>query len=277
MMRRINANQACLPVDPNHPASLQARRPYQWIGDVLEASNRAHGNYNAVEAVAHSNFRNNSSLFGSVIFSKALDDASSEQDVPQNLYHMASEYGLSSFNRKYVVKVGGVTKLAIIGKHDAIFHTDHTWIDEAVGNWMLSGVVQVLAGYPFVETATDLSNTGTLHPQRANRSCNGNIVPGGRTANEWFNRACFSQPDVYTFGTEPRNDLTGPRQTLTNLSAFKTFPFGETHSVIFRLDSFYALNHPILSAPTAVLTNARNGICGASGARVFQASVKIAF
>jgi hypothetical protein len=277
IMRRINANQAYLPADPNNPASLQARRPYQWIGDVLEATDSAYANYNAVEVVSHSNFRNNSNLFGSVIFSKSLDDASSEQDVPQNIHNMGPEYGLSSFNRKYVVKVGGVTKLAVIGKHDAIFHTNHTWIDEAAGNWMLSGVVQVLAGYPFVETPTDLSNTGTIHPVRANRSCNGNIVPGGRTENEWFNTACFSQPDVYTFGTEPRNDLIGPRQTLTNLSTFKTFPFGETRSAIFRLDAFYALNHPILSAPTANLTNPRNGICGASGARVFQASVKIAF
>lgn len=276
LMRRINANQAYLPADPNNPASLQARQPYPWVSNVLEATNSAYGNYNAVEGSVRGNFGNRSSVFASAIYSKALDDGSSEQDVPQNLHNLRAEYGLSSFNRKYVVKVGGQTRISIIGQHDAFIHTSNGFLDETLGNWMLSGVVQVLSGLPFNVSASDLSNTGSFHPERANRSCDAMKFPG-RSQREWFNTACYSQPQVYQFGSEPRNDLLTPRNTSTALSLFKTFPFGETRSVIFRVDAFDPFNESWLTKPNSTLSSPSFGVAGIGGARILQLSTKIDF
>jgi len=276
LMRRINANQAYLPADPNNPASLASRRPYQWVGDVLEATNAAYANYNGVEGTVRGNFGHESSVFASGVFSKSLDDASSEQDVPQNLYDLNSEYALSSFNRTYVVKVGGQTQVPIIGRHNTLVRTNNWLLNEAFGGWLVSGVVQVLSGLPMTVTTSDVSNTGAFHGGRANRSCNAMNFPG-RSQKEWFNTACYSQPAVYQFGSAPRNDLIGPKVTSTALSLFKTFPFGETRSVIFRVDAFDPFNESWNTTPTLTLTSPSFGVAGIGGARFLQISAKVTF
>lgn len=275
-MRRINANQAYLPADPKNPASLAARRPYQWVGDVLEATNSGYANYNGLEGTVRGNFANESSVFANAVFSKSLDDASSEQDVPQNLYNLGSEYARSSFNRTYVVKVGGQTQVPIIGRHNTLIRTNNGLLNGAFGGWLVSGVVQVLSGLPMTVTTSDVSNTGAYHGGRANRSCNAMNFPG-RSQKEWFNKACYSQPLVYTFGSAPRNDLTGPKFTSTSLSLFKTFPFGETRSVIFRVDAFDPFNESWNTNPTLTLTSPSFGVAGIGGARRLQLSLHAAF
>jgi hypothetical protein len=276
MMRRINANQAYLPANPSAPASLQARRPYQWVGDVLEASDSGYANYNAVEGSVRGNFGYKSTVFASAIYSKALDDASSEQDVPQNLYDLGAEYGLSSFNRKYVVKVGGQTQVPILGRHNTLIRTNNGFLNTAFGGWMISGVVQVLSGLPLTVNASDSSNTGAFHPARANRSCDAMDFPG-RSQKKWFNTACYSQPQVYQFGSAPRNDIIGPKFTQTSMSAFKSFAFGERRAAIVRVDAFDPFNESWLTNPTLTQSSPSFGVAGIGGARILQVSMKVAF
>jgi hypothetical protein len=141
---------------------------------------------------------------------------------------------------------------------------------------MVSGVVQVLSGLPLTVTASDLSNTGSFRPARANRSCDAMRFPG-RSQKKWFNTACYSQPLVYQFGSEPRNDVIGPKFTQTSMSLFKTFPFGEKRSMIFRLDAFDPFNESWLTNPTVTLSSPSFGVAGIGGARILQVSVKAAF
>jgi len=275
-MRRINANQAYLPADPKNPASLAARRPYQWVGDVLEATNSGYANYNGLEGTVRGNFANESSVFANAVFSKSLDDASSEQDVPQNLYNLGAEYARSSFNRTYVVKVGGQTQVPIIGRHNTLIRTNNGLLNGAFGGWLVSGVVQVLSGLPMTVTTSDVSTTGAYHGGRANRSCNAMNFPG-RSQKEWFNKACYSQPSIYQFGSAPRNDLIGPKSTSTSLSLFKTFPLGETRSVTFRVDAFDPFNESWNTNPNVTLTSPNFGVAGIGGARFLQLSLHAAF
>lgn len=275
-MRRINGNQAYLPTNLSDPASLQARRPYPWVGDELEAVNTAYANYNGVEGSVQSNFGNESTVFANAVYSKSLDDASSEQDVPQNLYNMRAEYGPSSFNRKFVFNAGGVTQIPILGRHDTLIRTNNELLNEAFGGWKLSGVVSILSGESLTVSASDLSNTGAYHPERANRSCNPNDFPG-RSQKEWFNKACYSQPEVYQFGSEPRNDIVGPGNTQTSLSMFKTFTFGGERSLTFRADAFDPFNESWLTNPNLTLSSPSFGDAGVTGARIFQLSMNVAF
>ena len=247
--------------------------------DVVISS--AYANYNSLEGSVRGNFGeailgNRSSVFASAVFSGALDDASSERDVPQNLHDLSAEYGLSSFNRKYVVKVGGQTKVPVLGRHDALVRTQNGFLNVAFGGWMVSGVVQVFSGLPLTVTASDLSNTGAFRPARANRSCNAYKFPD-RSQKKWFHTACYSQPLVYQFGSEPRNELIGPKFTQTSMSPFKTFPFGEQRSLSLRIDAFDPFNESWLTNPTVTLSNPSFGVAGIGGARILQASMKVAF
>ncbi len=150
------------------------------------------------------------------------------------------------------MKVGGQTQIPIIGRHNTLIRTNNGLLNGAFGGWLVSGVVQVFRGLPMTVTTSDVSNTGAFHGGRANRSCNAMNFPG-RSQKEWFNTACYSQPAVYQFGSAPRNDLIGPKVTSTALSLFKTFPFGETRSVIFRVDAFDPFNESWNTNPTLTL------------------------
>lgn len=141
---------------------------------------------------------------------------------------------------------------------------------------MISGVVQVLSGLPLTVTASDLSNTGSFHPARANRSCNAMDFPQ-RSQKKWFNTACYSQPDVYQFGSAPRNDIVGPKHTQTSMSAFKSFAFGERRAAIVRVDAFDPFNESWLTNPTVNSSSPSFGVAGIGGARVLQVSMKVSF
>jgi hypothetical protein len=141
---------------------------------------------------------------------------------------------------------------------------------------MISGVVQVFSGLPLTVTASDLSNTGAFRPARANRSCNAMDFPA-RSQRKWFNTACYSQPLVYQFGSAPRNDIIGPKFTQTSMSMFKTFAFGEKRAAIVRVDAFDPFNESWLTNPTVTLSSPSFGVAGIGGARILQASMKVAF
>lgn len=134
-----------------------------------------------------------------------------------------------------------------------------------------------MAGMPFNTSASDLSNTGGYHAVRSNSTCDGNNVTN-RSLNNWFNTSCYSQPEVYQFGNERRDDLVGPRNTQIDLALLKVFPLSETRSVIFRADALGAFNHPLPSIPNADITASNAGVVtDFSGARILEVSLKFAF
>lgn len=274
LMRRLNPNQAYLPADPSNPASLQARRPYSWVGDVLQVSDSAAANYNGIEGSLRGEYGEAGSFFSRFVFSKSLDNATGEEQTPEDARNPQREYALSDLNRKYVFKTGGQVPVPILGRSHTLLPVNNTLLNEVFGGWRLSGVVEVLAGQPFTVTATDLSNTGAYHAVRPTRFCNGNVFPQ-RSRTRWFNTACYANSEVYQFGSAPRNDLIAPRNTKVDLSLFKTFPFGERRSFTFRTDAFSALNHPLPNAPNSNLNNANYGrIVSYGGARILQISME---
>ena len=52
----LSRNQASL-ADPSSPAPIASRRPYSWVGEVLEAADQGYGNYNGLELQLRGNFR----------------------------------------------------------------------------------------------------------------------------------------------------------------------------------------------------------------------------
>lgn len=277
MMRRMNPNQAFLPADPSSPEPLQQRRPYSWVGDVFQVQNSGAGNYNGLEGDLRGNFGQHAYFFTSFVYSKALDNVTSEETTPLNSHDTMRDYALSDYNQGYVYKLGGQVELPLANPDALLLPTNNVVAREVLGGWSLSGVFAVKAGQPFSVSATDLTNTGAYHATRANRSCNGNDF-AQRSRSEWFNTSCYSQPEPYEFGSEPRNDLVGPRNTSANMSLFKNFLIHESTSLQFRADAFGVFNHPLPNNPNANVNRSNNGIITSyDGARYLQLSLKLLF
>jgi hypothetical protein len=72
--------------------------------------------------------------------------------------------------------------------------------------------------------------------------------------------------------------MRGPRQTNTDISAFKNFEIGEEKFVQFRSDFFNAFNHVILGQPSNGFGGSAFGHINSYGpARSIQMSLKVIF
>jgi hypothetical protein len=120
-----------------------------------------------------------------------------------------------------------------------------------LSGWSFSGIVTLQDGSPEnpVYFATDFANSGT--PNRPD------VVPGQsvtlpkdqRTAENWFNRAAFSDPKPFTFGNAGRNTLPTPGNAVIDLALHRRFPIRERAAIQLRVESFNILNHPNWGIP----------------------------
>jgi hypothetical protein len=273
---RQNPNQASLPTNPSNPTSIQSRRPFPWVGDVYQIASIGYGNYNALEASIERHFTSGFSLSSNFVWSRSLDALNNGAANPQYGPDVQAEYGLSDFNAGKVFKISGIYELPV-GRGRAFLDKSNALTEGVLGGWEASGLLTSQSGLPFNATATDLSNTGGDHAQRANQLCNGNR-PQDQSIQHWFNTACYVQTGVGQFGSEERDNILGPSQTNLDLSLFKSIALREGTSLQLRADLFSALNHPLLGVPTASVTSSTYGqITSIAGARVIQFSLKFLF
>lgn len=273
MQIRHNPNQAAL-ADPANPTPIASRRPYSWIGEVLEASDLGSGAYNGLEMELRGQFPSGASFNANYIYSKAMDILTTEELYPEAGLDLSRDWGPADYDQRHVIKVSGVYPLPI-GRGRRWLN--HNWVEEeTLGGWNLSGLLAMNGGMPFYVSATDNSNTGSYHAMRANQVCNPHLAHP--STSEWFNTSCFVQPANYQLGNEKRNNLVGPHTTDVNLSLAKNFSIVNEQSLQFRADFFHALNHPLWNQPNASVTAKNNGqITSFGGARAIQLSLKYAF
>lgn len=270
-----NANQAALPTDPTNPSPLQTRRPYSYVADVEEAADMGFANYNGLAAELRHNYRNGLSLLANFVYSRSLDDVDSDQETPEHGMAPDLDYGLSRFDQKFVFKISPIFELPF-GKNERYLNGGK-WFENQLGGWQISSVVTANSGFPFSVVATDNSDTGGDHDQRADQVCDG-IHVSNRTFNHWFDTSCYVQPGPGELGNERRNNIYAPRNVNVNLSMFKSFPFRENGSVQFRSDFFSAFNHPLPQYPDNIVSDSTYGqIILFNGARVIQFSLKVSF
>lgn len=273
---RSNPNQADLPSNPSNPSPIQSRRPYAWVGDVYEVQDISYGNYNGLEAQIERRFSRGLSVLSSYVWSKAMDALSNGAEQPVFRTDVAREYGLSDFNTAQVFKLSAVYNLPI-GTGRRYLGGNNWFNKQIIGGWQLSDIFTVQSGLPFNVSASDLSDTGGYHSQRANRICNGNR-PANQSITHWFDTSCYVQPGVGQLGNEGRDDIIGPRTTNLDVSLFKEFPLMTDKSLQFRSDFFDVFNHPLLGVPNASTTSALNGqITNITGRRDIQLSLKVLF
>jgi hypothetical protein len=202
--------------------------------------------YNAVQIKVQRRMSGGIAFTSSLTFSKAegnfLDHLSAgggaTGNFPMDAHDISKDYGLLPYDIPrqwttsfiYEVPVGNGRRYTPDGIAGAL-----------ASNWAVNGILMLTDGRPFTVSATDRSNTGQSHQNRAN--CIGDAVPSGfdQTIDHWFDTKAFAEPANFNFGSCGYNTVRGPGFKRMNLSVFRTLPFGDKR-VELRIETFNLFN-----------------------------------
>ena len=169
-------------------------------------------------------FSNNLSFLGAYTFGKSIDEQSQASLGFDNSTGVRSEYNYrweksrSDFDQTH--------RFVVSYTYDLPFGRKLTGAAKIlVGGWQFVGIHSFTTGTPFtVHARTDFSNSGGERPAQCG---SGRIPtpPGGRSRQEWFNPAAFTNPASGQFGNVGRYAVTGSSNISIDFSLFKNFTF----------------------------------------------------
>jgi hypothetical protein len=271
-----NANQPLPTADPNAP--VNPRRPLPFLGSSLTYwCSCGSSTYNSLQTKIEKRFSNNLSFLGAYTFGKSIDEQSQASLGFNNSVSVRSEYNyrwdkaLADFNQTH--------RFVLSYTYDLPFGRNLTGAAKyLVDGWQFVGIHSFTTGTPNTITAsTDFSNTGG--------SARPNAVPGvsqtpsgGRSRQQWFNPAAFTNPASGQFGNVGRNTLTGPSVVAIDFSLFKNFPINERVKIQFRAEAFNLINHPNFTSLSTTYDASNAGQLNAAlAARQIQLALKLLF
>jgi outer membrane receptor protein involved in Fe transport len=183
----------------------------------------------------------------------------------------AAAYGRDDSIREQQFVIYGLYELPV-GRNKLLLSHSSRLVDEIVGGWQLSPVLNISSGLPYSlsmsNCASSVGGTGigdnSGHPTAAPCYPNGN--PGGFNPKQGsFNPVTHSRPYFPGFaalcpatgsssggftcpaldqiGNTGRNSNFGPHFFNTDLAVQKTFPIKESIAAVFRMDAFNVFNY----------------------------------
>ena len=247
------------------PATLNSQnfRPLLGYGDLYEATNNAHANYNALQVVwARTKGRYTINL--NYTFSKAMGIENCNGNLCDQ-FNVNNNYGVQSnnrpqlFNAVYSVQLPNPTTNKLLGGF--------------VNGWQVSGVLQLesgpnLTGFQNQNFGMNYNNAiipgsiSALNPKGiaiSNVSLLGTpniqlnpIMTCSPTSNlgphQWINGNCFAAPtQVGQNGNTVLPPIYGPAFFSWDMGLFKNFAITEHKSLQFRVNGYNWLNHPLWS------------------------------
>ncbi len=275
LLSTSNINAA--PPGATNPAT---RQPYgAALGTVEEIGNNGHSSYHGLQTKVEQRFSHGLSLLASYTWSKSIDNHSNGTDdsaaagqYPQNPNDLASERGLSSFDRTNQLTGSWLWMIP--------FAPAQSWFRSVAGGWQLSSVFQTESGAPFsiLIQCADVNAEG--NNCRPNRLANGALSANERSVNRWFNPSAFVIPSPAAYGNAGRNILRGPGSFTIDGALAKSFYLGSSdiRRLQLRWEVFNSLNHTNLGLPVSSLDSPAVGSITAAGpARVIQLGARLQF
>jgi Carboxypeptidase regulatory-like domain len=262
------------------------------------------GNYNAMLAELKHRFAHQFMADAQFTWSKSMDTSSGpyfEQPYP---YDLNLDYGRSDYNVGKDFKLYGMWQ-------PVIFHGDRAWLEDIVGGWSISGILNIHSGFPWTPVVSVSGGNlycgscgyGTLFPAAylggASTSTSndafktGSDFPNGGMA--YFTVPTYTAYSGSAYGNAlpqkpgvQRNSFTGPGYRDVDLMLAKDFGFpsnrvlGENAKLEFRMDAYNIFNNLNFN-PTSIINNisASAGNFGraqsALGARVITLGARFSF
>ncbi|HXB72043.1 MAG TPA: TonB-dependent receptor [Candidatus Acidoferrales bacterium] len=221
-------------------------------------------------------------------FSKSIDQSSSLAD-PINPFNFRATRALSAWDLTHNLVATYDWQLPL----PRLF--GRTGLSNALTQgWSLSGITRVSSGFPVTLASDgDRSLMGSLPNGVNNRSLDlpdvtADATRGGVGVNHdprnglpYFNTSLFSPNAPGTPGTASRRSFYGPGMVNFDLAIRRSFRFGESKSIEFRLETFNSLNHAQFFGSAAVngdIDSASFGqVVKAAPPRLTQAALKFTF
>lgn len=172
------------------------------------------------------------------------EKAVSEEDIASNL---VINYGLD----------------LPLGKDERYLSHLHGVANSVLSGWRVNGITKFRSGLPIslVATANVLSQfgAGAIRPNYTPGCAKRGAGASHSTAraNEWFNKACFTQPGNFSFGNEPRVDpeLKSDGEGNFDASINKFFSLTEHARLKFSTEIFNLFNHAQFAEPNVNMSS----------------------
>jgi Carboxypeptidase regulatory-like domain len=277
----VNSGQLLLPYPQYNGLNFNGQGIYDSIYHSLQVSVQKRFAGGGTLLVAYTNAK---LISNTDTITSWLESGSGFTGGIQDNYNLRAERSLSSQDVPQRLVVSYVLDLPF-GRGKKFLSGVNGLAGKIVSGWGVDGITTLQRGFPlkfFTFNPTLLFNAGA----RPNR------VPGCKAErsgsaesrlNEWFNTSCFSQPDAFTFGNEPRVDSSLRLQGIVNFdfAVFKRTTFGpaERMGLEFRAEFFNLFNHPQFGTPDTFLPDGTFGSINntVNNPRLVQFALKFVF
>jgi hypothetical protein len=251
---------------------LQNPAAGQYYGGIYSGDPGGHGKYDALLLTLQHGFAKHFQMTSNYTWSHCISDADLTGEVAgtfrENPYSLSFERGNCYFDITSLFNLSGVATVPDLGAGIT---------QMLVRNWQVSPIVTWHSGnvLNITDGGVDISGTAQLN-DRPNQIL-ANPYPSTKTTSQWFNPAAFAKQAAGTFGNVHRNSLYGPGAFDLDVSLSRVFHL-EKVGLMFRVDAFNALNHPIWGNPTTSITSAQFGKITTFGQpRILQVGAKVMF
>jgi hypothetical protein len=247
-----------------------------------EDTSGANSIYNALQILLQHRFAHGLMFRAVYTYGRSMDDASSiggsTPVVVQNNQNIAADWGLSSFDMRH--------QFTSIWVYELPFGQRKAWLRKGLGahllgNLRLNGVATMHTGTPYTALVSGnlagCSGTTALFSQRANQVGDPNLPASERTPLEWFNTSAFQAPACGSYGTAPRNSITGPGLVNVNAGLTRWFLVGEDgrHRLEARWEAQNLFNTPNFTGLSTVVNSQTFGrVLGALSMRTMDVNLR---
>jgi hypothetical protein len=273
--------------------NIEDRRPNLTYSSISGTVANGFSNYSGLQVRVEKRSESGLYFLNSFTWSKAIDNASQAFDNSngngtsfQNIYDIASDRGISNYDRKF----NNITSLVYelpFGRGRRFLQRSNRALDLALGGWQLNSIVNLRSGEPFTMSYTAAAR-GQVAPFltllgfnafRPNISGDPLTPKATRSVTSYLNKSTVSIPDYYApFGNAGRNISRAYAFYQADLGLSKTFTVTERSKLQFRAEAFNLFNKANFSAPNANISSTTFGtITSTYDPRKLQLALKFQF
>ena len=232
--------------DPTPGAgAVQARRPYQPWGTITFNTQDQSEEYNSLQTKFEHRFNHGFMFLTSYTWSKLL----ASTQTPALGGNLGYEKTYSAFDVPHQVAISSIYELPI-GRGKLLLGHSNRVVDEILGGWQVQTIMVYRSGTPFTAyEGSDRANTGVGN-QRPILNPAGCSTTFQRTLLNWFDKTCFVDSAVYSYGNVRGFTLRSGRGQQVDASLFKQFTLPHESILSFRVEMFNVPNATNFNAPS---------------------------
>ncbi len=268
---------------PPGPGAVATRRPFLGYGEIAHQGGYGHSTYHALQVSFNKRYAGGLSVLSNFTWAHAIDDVHNNEDnvggqYPQNPLDLRAEKGNAGSDVPLDYTASVIYSLPFGGSGKWLANSPAG--RRILGGWQLGGIFSAVHGYPLTPSVSP-NPANTTTPERANRSCSGNLSYQQRSIGEWFDTSCYTVPAPYTYGNSARGVIWAPG--LLNFDALvdRTFTFTERYRLEFRAEAFNVANSAHYAAPSVAIGTAQVGTISSDSAafpnRQYQFALRMMF